>query len=102
MKKNAQISTEQIHLLNTTVHASTLEDNNIRLIQKFTEAGAKILKADFGFAWWKLEGKYKLAHVTKNTPHNMSMPRVKSDANAVKKRGNSFFDSNVKPQNYEP
>ncbi len=68
---------DKISLLNQTVLESFKLTREKDIMKRFTEAGILALKADFGFAWLKLEGErdFHLAYKSPSTPYNPPPPR---------------------------
>ncbi|MEO5635178.1 MAG: HAMP domain-containing sensor histidine kinase [Candidatus Paceibacterota bacterium] len=92
---------EKFNLLNETTLTSMHEGEILTILKNFTDTVKEIMDADFAFAWWKMKDKkYKLAYKTPDTPYEPSIPKAKS-SHIIKKRGNSFYDTNVIASNYE-
>lgn len=93
---------KKIALLNQTTLDSLAEKNSLTIIKNFTEAGIKILEADFGFGWWKFHSKekYKLVYKSPKTPYEPTIPRNHAGNYIARKTKKPFFDSHVKKENY--
>lgn len=89
-------------LLNDTILDSMVQRNDRVIIKNFTEAGIKILGADFAFAWWKFsdDNKYKLAYKSPTTPYQPFYPRKGASHYTALHTKKVFFDTNVKKQKY--
>jgi len=101
--KNAKTTiSKKIVLLNQTTLDSMMGRDNITIIKNFTEAGIKILEADFGFAWWKFlnNEKYQLAYKSPSTPYEPTIPRESAGNYIARTTKKPFFDSEVKKKNY--
>jgi two-component system phosphate regulon sensor histidine kinase PhoR len=94
---------KKISALNKTTLDSMVEKDKLAIIKNFTETGIKILKADFGFAWWKFteEEEYKLVYKSDSTPYNPTIPRDKAGNYIARITKKPFFDSDVKKGEYE-
>jgi diguanylate cyclase (GGDEF)-like protein/PAS domain S-box-containing protein len=94
----------KITLLNQATLESFNLDEIIDVVKNFTDTSIKILDADFGFAWWKVqnEGVYKLAYKTSTTPYAPNLPREKGGNQEALKTKSPFFVDFVVKENYEP
>jgi len=94
---------KKITLLNKTALYSMTEKNSKVIIKKFTEAGIKVLEADFGWAWWKFNetDNFHLAYKSPKTPYTPSNPREKAGNYIAMKTKRPFFDSTVKKKSYK-
>ncbi len=101
MKGHSDTILKKLALLDKATVESLLEGNRISVIKNFTELSIQILEADFGFAWWKLDGndKHELAYKSPTAPTNPTIPQKKESYQ--KKTKNLFFESNVGQENYE-
>jgi PAS domain S-box-containing protein len=93
---------KKIVLLNQTTLDSIVEKNSKAIIKNFTEAGIKVLEADFGFAWWKFHEneEYTLAYKSTTTPYEPTIPRENAGNYVARTTKKPFFDSNIKKVNY--
>ena len=68
---------DKITLLNRTTQDCLNEDNEIKIIERFTEVGLRIIGADFGFVWLKPPDSKKLELIYKspNLPFEPSSPK---------------------------
>ncbi len=68
---------QRLALINRNTLESLEEIDAEKIIEKFTQTGMQILKADFGFMFWKLENEntYKIAYVSPGTPYKPKQPR---------------------------
>ncbi len=90
---------KKIALLNqTTLESLKLNDRDI-ILKKFMQTGIKILRADFGWAWWKIDKKYSLAYKSSKTPYNPNYPRRRGGNYVAQKTKKPLFvgDVNKKP-----
>ena len=94
---------KKIAILNQISQHVIRDENNSSVIKKFTEESIKILDADFGYAFGKLNINNKFVLVYKNplTPFNPVIPAPKKRNHGIDKKGNIIFDSSVKSKNYE-
>jgi diguanylate cyclase (GGDEF)-like protein/PAS domain S-box-containing protein len=69
--------TSRITILNKTTLDSLKDNNEPRIIKKFTDVAIEILNADFGFVWLKKinSKKFELAYATANMPYTPISPR---------------------------
>jgi signal transduction histidine kinase len=94
---------KKITLLNQTILDGMAEKNDKTIIKSFTEAGIKILEADFGFAWWKFSDSsdYKLAYKSPSTPYEPFTPRKNGGHATALRTKKPFVDNFVKKENYD-
>src|SRR5512141_560106 len=86
---------KKITFLNETALKSLNERSSLAIVKNFTEAGIKILGADFGFAWWKHGQKdtFHLVYKSKNTPYEPNYPRKRGGNYEAIKNKTPFFVS---------
>ena len=98
-----QSISKKIALLNQTTLDSLAEVNILKIIERFTETGLKILGANFGFAWWKNpeDDKYKLAYKSPNTPYEPKLPREHGGNFMAEKNKTPIFVEKTIKENYE-
>ncbi len=68
---------EKISLLNNATLESINESDKLKIIERLTDAGLKILGADYGFMFWKQGSnkEYQLAYKSPKTPYEPNLPR---------------------------
>jgi diguanylate cyclase (GGDEF)-like protein/PAS domain S-box-containing protein len=93
---------DKITLLNNATLDSASEKDALAIAKKFTKTGLKILAADFGFAWWKINGSYQLAYKSPKMPYSPNLPRKKGGNEQAQKKRLPFFVSIVNKKNYTP
>ena len=90
--------------MDSLTEVDNLKIDNPKIIEKFTEAGLKILEADFGFAWWKIsknDDKYSLAYKSAGLPYEPRLPRERGGNFQATKKRTPIFVENVDKKNYE-
>ncbi len=92
---------DKITLLNQTTLRSLNERSRAKIARNFTEIGIKILGGDFGFLWFKVKGKYKLAYKTPNLPYQPPSPRKRGTNYSVDKTGRPLFVELTQPKHIE-
>lgn len=67
----------ELNLLSQAVLGGLNAPDEKAIIKKFVEVSLKLLKADFGFTWYKPVGEsaYRWVYKTPNTPYNPGVPR---------------------------
>ncbi len=86
---------KKITFLNQTTLDCFSEPNEVNIIEKFTEAGIKILGADFGFAWLSTyqTGVFEMAYKSPLIPYEPSAPRKEGTSTAaLANKTPSLFD----------
>ena len=93
----------KISLLNQTTLDSLAFRNIFDIAGSFTEAGLKVLGADYGFVWWqKAKGKqYQLVYKSSKTPYEPNLPRPYGGNFEAQKTRLPFFVQKVVSKNYE-
>jgi diguanylate cyclase (GGDEF)-like protein/PAS domain S-box-containing protein len=76
---------EKITFLNQTTLECLSGDGNINILEKFTEAGIKVMGSDFGFAWVKNQNPdfFDLAYKSSLVPYEPMPPRNDGSSEAV-------------------
>lgn len=89
---------DKIALLNNITLGSLSETDKITIIKSFTEAGMKILEADFGFVWYRprSNNKYRLIYTSLNLRYSPHYPRRKGTNYVVQHNKEPLMVSNVK------
>lgn len=70
-------SVAELNLLSQAVLGGLNAPDEKTIIKKFVEVSLKLLKADFGFTWYKPVGEsaYRWVYKTSNTPYSPGIPR---------------------------
>lgn len=95
---------KKIELLNQVTLDSLLETDDTNIIKHFVECGLKILGADFGFAWWKVDKNdmHTLVYKSAGVPYEPNLPRERGGNFKAEKYEKPVFVENVIKENYEP
>lgn len=93
---------KKIALLNQVTLDSLADDDSVRIVSRFTEAGRKILEADFCFSWWKKSeaSDYQLIYKSKHTPYDPKLPRKHGGNFEADKARKPFYVERVFSKNY--
>jgi diguanylate cyclase (GGDEF)-like protein/PAS domain S-box-containing protein len=76
---------QKITFLNQTTLDSLIDSTEEKIMERFTDAGIKIMGADFGFVWLldPLAGNFKLGYKTPSTPYEPQVPREHGSSHSV-------------------
>lgn len=93
---------EKIALLNRVTLESLNEQKKLQIAKKFTEAGIKIVGADFGFTWWRtgLQDDYQLAYRSSNLPYQPNLPRKYGGNYEAQRSGRPVFVTHTSKKQY--